>query len=58
MYTFIMFVAHVCVLVFDVSLFCLTSAKRGVRSLFLARAYAPSGELFFFFFFRVVELVV
>ena len=29
-----MFVAHVCVLVFDVSLFCLTSAKRGVRSLF------------------------
>ena len=34
MYTFIMFVAHVCVLVFDVSLFCLTSAKRGVRSLF------------------------
>ena len=31
---FIMFVAHVCVLVFDVSLFCLTSAKRGVRSLF------------------------
>ena len=31
---FIMFVAHVCVLVFDVSLFCVTSAKRGVRSLF------------------------
>ena len=33
-YTFIMFVARVRVLVFDVSLFCLTSAKRGVRSLF------------------------